>query len=211
VFENTHLIRAEEITSQATAGYGSFISVKKTVTDRLDEPFNQCTEMPEVATNPLVREVISMGSDYRQDFCFRICMLRYLETSCNCSLPEQFDMAHGNTTDTCHRGCLRPIIDTFDFSLHCKCPLECDSVSYGLTESIREITKHRYFIDAVSVGLAKKNLSLEQAKENVIAFCLNYETLSVTELTELPKVTVTNLVADLGGTIGNFFVIVVSF
>jgi len=81
VFENTHLIRAEEITSQATAGCGSFISIKKTRTDRLDEPFNQCTEMLEVATNPLVREVISMGSDYRQDFCFRICMLQLLNSN----------------------------------------------------------------------------------------------------------------------------------
>jgi len=51
-------------------------------------------------------------------------------------------------------------------------------------------------------------ISSEQEREffgRMVGFKVNFESLSVTEVTELPKVTVGNLVADLGGTFGKLF------
>ncbi len=46
ISENSHLIRSDEILSVATPGEGNFITIKKTVTDRLGKPFSECVDEP---------------------------------------------------------------------------------------------------------------------------------------------------------------------
>jgi len=47
------------------------------------------------------------------------------------------------------------------------------------------------------------NYSLVEIQNRLIVMKLNFESLSYSELKELPKMTYTNLVAQLGGTVGN--------
>jgi len=49
------------------------------------------------------------------------------------------------------------------------------------------------------------NYSLVEIQNKLIVMKLNFESLSYSELKELPKMTYTNLVAQLGGTVGNGF------
>jgi len=66
ISENSHLIRSDEILSVATPGEGNFITIKKTVTDRLGKPFSECVDEPAEIATPLALQGKSLGSDYRQ-------------------------------------------------------------------------------------------------------------------------------------------------
>jgi hypothetical protein len=129
-----------------------------------------------------------------------------METACSCQLNDQYGRP-GN--DTCSSKCLNPIIDKFDFQSSCadECPLECDSVAYELTEKILKVNVSSFFSDLIRANMNRPgltNVSFEHLQKNLMIFNVNFDTLSYTNLVELPKTTLTNLVAELGGTIGVF-------
>jgi len=189
IFENTDLIRSDEITASPLRGYANFISVRKTVRDRLSNPYNQCMEDVSQLRNKLTDEI----SD-----------------ECRCELPKQLGL---NGTDNCEHGCIEAVKNSFDFETKCgrECPLECDSVEYELkmnSERINTSVLRDRILWKLRQGLNVTVISAEQEREffgRMVGFKVNFESLSVTEVTELPKVTVGNLVADLGGTFGKIF------
>ncbi len=210
IYENTDLIRSDEITASPLRGYANFISVRKTVRDRLSNPYNQCMEDVSQLRNKLTDEISLMGSKYRQDFCYRLCLLHSIEDECRCELPKQLGL---NGTDNCGHGCIEAVKNSFDFETKCgrECPLECDSVEYELkvnSERINTSVLRDNILWKLRQGLNVTVISAEQEREffgRMVGFKVNFESLSVTEVTELPKVTVGNLVADLGGTFGKIF------
>ena len=76
VFDNFLALRSTEINSVATPGLGYMIELKKTVTDKLGEPFNQCDDNIKDLNTPLAKEIASRGSEYRQVVCYNLCRLQ---------------------------------------------------------------------------------------------------------------------------------------
>ena len=144
-----------------------------------------------------------MGSDYRQDFCYRLCLLHSIENECGCELPKQLGL---NGTDNCQRACIDRVKNSFDFEGECggECPLECDSVRFEL-----RVDSERLSTSVLRDGIVEKlNVSVDSAErlmERMVGFKVNYESLSVTEVSEVAKMTIGNLVADLGGTFSKLF------
>lgn len=93
-----------------------------------------------------------------------------------------------------------------------QCPLECETVSftykkeswpldenavsslyYNRTKDFLESTNSSYSIHSV-----------DSLKRTILDVYLYYEDLSYTEITQIPKMSVTNLISDIGGTFGLF-------
>jgi len=176
--------------------------MKKTVTERLGKPFNDCIKKADEFDSALVKEIKQMGSEYRQYFCYRLCQLHYFELQCKCKLPYQFGFGGNNT---CRLDCLQPLIDDFNFQNECDrhCPLECDSTEYSLKEKTSLIQLESLRRDSFDIYDKLANYSNEFIKENLIIFNFYYERLSYTKIFEMPKVSFAILVSKLGGTIGN--------
>ena len=92
------MARSDEMHQKSNRGDAKFITIKKTVIDNLGEPYENCIDNTQDLSAPFAREIAEMGSDYHQNFCYRICMLRYLEVACNCSLPYQFGLPGSRDT-----------------------------------------------------------------------------------------------------------------
>ncbi len=205
VYENSQLIRSDEIVPHGLRGEIAYITIKKTLTDKLGKPFNSCEDSTSESNNSLINEISLMGSEYSQTLCFRLCLLRYLENACTCSLQKQLGQ---NGSDTCSHDCVEAIKDSFDFQKKCRlCPLECDSVSYDLVSQTRNIAENRIELSRMKTEYSERkekfsNYSFEYVQEKIIKFQINFDKLGYLHVSELPKTTFTNLIAELGGTIG---------
>ena len=206
VFDNSLALRSDEIKYVASPGISYTIELKKTVTDKLGEPFNKCDDNTKDLKTQLAKEIAFRGSEYSQGACYNLCKLHFIEKSCNCSLSYQFGMG-GN--DTCNKDCIEYIKDKFDYNYNCKseCPLECDSVSFDLVKETGKIADDPYYSAIINNNLNKSNkisnYTLESIKEKLIFLEINFSKMRFTQLTEIPKKNFADLISDLGGIIGN--------
>jgi len=202
LYEHSHLISAD-IISAVYAGEAKYITIKKFVYNKLEKPFNECEDNP---VSSIVNGI--EGSQYRQAYCYRMCMLKYIEEKCECSLSSQYML---NGSDTCKNPCFENEYEHFDFETWCGgfCPLECDSVSYDLLVHSRLLKRNSYFRMQIQDWLNhnnntnRLNETFDSIAEELIGFKINFEGLSYSTLAELPKMTIINLIAELGGMIGN--------
>jgi len=183
--------RSDQIYKKAEPGEGVLVSV-----NHLD--------------NSMVKEVISTGCDYHESSCLRLCSIHYFEKECNYNLSNQLGLG-GN--DTCSKVCVESIRKNFNEVVECRkaCLVECDSVSYELAEEKRIILDGSSNIFSKIVtkeNLDRKtlfqNYTLNDIGQKFVSFKVYYDRLiSFTEISELPKTTFTELISELGGTIGN--------
>jgi len=171
---------------------------KKTIIDKLGEPYNNCKDETDSFNSPLAIEIRARGSEYTQSFCFKLCRLYFIQDYCNCSLQYQL---WANGSDTCLKDCVKSIVDTFDYTENCKsCPVECDSVLYETrvekwnTSII--INKNANFTKRFS------NHSIDSILQNLTILNFNYERMEYTEIKEMPRTTFVSLIGELGGTLG---------
>ena len=92
IFDNYLALRSAEIVFFASPGISYLIELRKTLTDKLGEPYNKCDDNTIELKTPLAKEIASRGSDYSQGICYNLCRLQYMEITCNCSLPYQFGL-----------------------------------------------------------------------------------------------------------------------
>ncbi len=185
------------INSQIFRGEARYIQIKETVEQRLGPPYNDCLEESESSGLAAAAELNSMSSKYRHNLCYTLCLLRHQETVCSCQLPYQRGMEGMN--DTCESTCIKRVKDKFKYD--CECPMQCNSVRYEVNDQ-KFILKDEYsYLENLEAFVRLGNLSSEYIANNAIFFDIYYEEVA-TEISERPLMTITNLVAELGGTVG---------
>jgi hypothetical protein len=91
------------------------------------------------------------------------------------------------------------------------CPDECDSVSYSLSSSFNRFPTPKYseqlvknsFLNKTFTDL-KSNMTL--LRESVLSFSVYYSELKYTEISQLEKLSIVDLICAIGGTLGLFLV-----
>jgi len=79
--------------------------------------------------------------------------------------------------------------------------MQCNSVRYEVNDQ-KFILKDEYsYLENLEAFVRLGNLSSEYIANNAIFFDIYYEEVA-TEISERPLMTITNLVAELGGTVG---------
>jgi len=196
VFENSEVIRSDEMSKGLTLGQGYIISIKKKILNRLSEPYNDCVDS---VKNSLSDEIELMGSEYRQNLCYSLCIMHQMEKACQIVLPKQLSFGVNDTNNTV---CVQEVIDTFDFQKNCRiCPQKCKIIVYDSESSQEKMGKYGHFFPIISTKL--NETEYEKVADRLIALNINFESLSTEVIDEVPKITITNLVANLGGTVGN--------
>ena len=85
------------------------------------------------------------------------------------------------------------------------CPLECDWISYDVQISSSEYpTRELYELYKQTDGKNNMNLTFSQYKDDYILLNVFYPYLKCTEIVEKPKVTLADLFANVGGSMGIF-------
>lgn len=191
VCDNPESLISSELLTIANYGTVTLSSVKKQITDKLSKPFNDCIE-DENLKNPLFQETLTKSSRYRQTTCHQLCQLHHYEEVCQCSLSYQLGM---NGNDTCDPECVLEQRDLFQPMDSCdSCPLECDTVSFE--------TNVDNFNLSVLNDLDLREIA-NYSHDSLVYFQLNFDKFSYKSFVEVPKMTLTDFIGNLGGLFGN--------
>ena len=85
------------------------------------------------------------------------------------------------------------------------CPLECDWLAYEVQLSSSEYpTREVFKLYKQTDGKNKTNLTYVDYKDNFVYLNIFYPYMRYTEIVEMPKVTLADLFANIGGSMGIF-------
>lgn len=161
--------------------------LSKTVQKTLGLPYNTCVKSGETFDSDLFRETISSGYQYRQVNCYDLCLKKHYIKECN-------------LVDNDHNGqCYTNVTANFDFKRLCEnyCPLECDSVT--IQTNIQTLN----FESITWPVIPERHANTSYNLSNVFSLWIYFENIQYTEIEQIPKMYITDLVSSIGGCLGN--------
>lgn len=93
---------------------------------------------------------------------------------------------------------------------HPHCPLECNTITYGITTSFSKFPNLIYYNQLINRTLIRSKypadyiLSYEDLQNSVVAFNVYYDDLKYTIISEVAKSSPTDLASNMGGLLGLF-------
>ena len=202
----------------ASTGKETTFLINKKLVKKIEKPYGECT--PNLIdshsySSDLYRLTFEIYKSYKQKDCFNTCFQQYLikETELGCyfvSLPY----LSNSTTPACLQGLELfnsiAYFTTFfieDVALKCSgCPLECESEFFTLTTSSLAYPTQIYadMLAKQAQILSRFNNTaptLKQLKQSIASVNINFNELSYTQITERQKITATDLVTNIAGSI----------
>jgi len=202
------------------------ISLSKLVSISMPEPYNNCLNNLNTKSSfdsQLFRLTLDNNYTYRQANCYDICVFKDVSRVCNCTSEQIY--ADKNYTKNCLDGsdprvesCKNRVLRRYDFSQKCSqfCPLECLSVSYtfnshsfGLSvpQNLLDRSREVFLLngDEIKANLSNQNLRAHLF-DTVVSLNIYYLNLHYEELSETPKMSWPDLVSNIGGTMGIYFI-----
>ncbi len=204
---NTIINKAHYVSS----GCENYFTVKRIFENRLEYPYNECYK--NVSNSSANKTIINFLNDnkceYTQRECIRYCRNLLLNETNNCSCHIQslnefyYFKCLMKMNDTKIKDCVENLISNFEVNNCSKyCPLECDSNSYEIAQSVKPIlangnisSHHVYY----SRFKTYENLTKTYYSLNVY-----YEELKYTLITEKPRIELYGLASSIGGTFSLF-------
>jgi hypothetical protein len=190
----------------------SFIEVNRKFVKKMKRPFSDCQADLTHSKSPLVRYYLDNNRKYRFKKCSDLLIQDQLSKSCGCA-SIYFSNIHN--IRYCSTEQDLECIDTNGYVSNVSheekallCPEECDSVRLKLTVSASSPLSKRYInhLRTHPVVTSKfKNMSQitdEQLASSVAMFDVYYNSLSYTEIVEVPVYTIVNLISNIGGSLG---------
>jgi hypothetical protein len=199
-------------------GRTNYITVHRTFTEKLGEPYNDCVKDPNSfkKNKTLIEYMTKSGRAYSQKKYFELCFnLKYFETNdCNCThhiwdeiLVKCFARVKTfSTLYNCSKNFRTKLSENL-FKHKCSeyCPFECDSIEYSLSTytldypntgniSERDITKH----------FSSKFETYEEVQRSFYSFIIYYKDLKYTIIKEEPNMVLADLISNIGGLLGIF-------
>ena len=202
-----------------SSGKSTNLLVKRVVSIKLGYPFNDC--LPDVSRadafdSVFFRHILTQtNSSYRQKDCFDLCQASYLINKCNNSIPL-------DTVKTLYSIYTSNLTDCFDYywadffkqdiNEFCLpfCPLECQTISYDISMTFSEFPNPEYAKvlmqnpKIISKYPPNHNITYEELKQSVLSVTIYYEDNTYTEITQVAKTGITDLISSMGGLLGLF-------
>ena len=214
-------------------GENTNIVINRVFESKLEDPFSDCVSdlnTKDPSDSEFLRAIIKSNKTYTQNDCMDLCLQNEIIKNCSCYY-QFYDKLNGfNLCDTISEvDCTIRITDIFlktDPVKTClpSCPLECDSIKYSLSTShfnyptryYAEVLKELPLIKSKFVNAALANNltkvfvngsiidDYEDLKNSVAMMSVYYEDLKYTRVSQIPKMTFIDLLANIGGTLGLF-------
>ena len=202
----------------AAPGMETNIIVRRVYDEKLPPPFNDCIKelkSPDAFESELYKVTFKKNSIYKQTNCYEACKQKYVMKKCNCSVSF-FPKLHQNLVDClsmekidCIFQYLPPFVK-YNFTDYCSnfCPKECDSVYYPLSTSFTDFPTYDFYEKLLNTEVIKKHfpngIDYATLKKSVLAVNVYYEELIYTKFTQLPQMSVLDLISNIGGILGLF-------
>ena len=153
---------------------------------------------------------------YSQQLCIDLCLQHEVIAKCKCSMPNEYPFFAETTTcplaqNECINNVTGDFLATNMITVAClaKCPLECDRAYFKTTLSSSQLVGS-WFVPSIAKrksllsDFVTTPLSAQSAKHSVARVNIYYDTLSYTVTSELPKMDMVALMANIGGTLSLF-------
>ncbi len=163
--------------------------ITKTIQNNLGEPYNKCLKSGETFDSDLFRETIRSGYEYRQVNCYDLCLQKQYIAKCR----DLVNVAYNND-------CYTNLTANFNFKGLCEqyCPLECDSVSIQTSIQTLNFDAITWPVMPAAHANASYNLS------SVFSIWIYYDNIEYTQIDQIPKMSLPDLIASVGGMLGLF-------
>ena len=182
------------------------IAIKRTFIHKEPYPYSSCIHLSSFES--IFYEYFkSVNKTYRQADCFELCLQNNIMKNCSC-----YDYSYPRINNSFSPCFTKPEIlctiyqynyfRRFKMSEECLklCPLECDSVKYDVSMSSLDFPSKFVFDIYKNFGLF--NGTFESFKQNLLQVNIFYPSLTYTKISESPKMSITDLLSNLGGTLG---------
>ena len=199
------------------AGKMTTIFIDKKRIKKLEKPYGQCTQgltSMEAYPTPCYRLTFAIYNTYRQRDCYHACFQQRIIAMLGCYFAT-FPYLSNTTVPACLQGKnLFASLNYFsaffveDVAKKCaECPMECDSEFYTLTAaSLAYPTKvYAQMLASQSQILARYNNvrpTYEQLTQSLVSVSVNYNQLGYTQIREIKKTTLVDLVTNVGAIMG---------
>ena len=185
------------------------IGIKKTVTIKEPSPYSDCTSL-DTFDSFLYQETIKHFKIYNQEDCFNLCYQKSITKNCQCahgSYPDLFNV-NKSCTQLNELKCIKDELRNYknDYCIE-ECPNECNATVYDFLLSSSEFLSEKYY-DSLKDDF---NLSGRDLLSNIlgnggygVVLNINYRDFKYSEISESPKMSSVELLANIGGTLGLF-------
>jgi hypothetical protein len=199
-------------------GRTNFITVHRTFSEKLGEPYNNCLKDPEEfqKNKTLIQHLTNSGRSYSQKQCFDLCFnLKYFETNqCDCTY-EPWDQVFAQCYARAKKfsslyNCSEKFRTKFSensFEQKCSeyCPLECDSIEYSLsTYTLDYPTTGSICERDYSKHFSSQFETYEEVEKSFYSLVIFYKDLKYTYIKEEPYMVLADLISNIGGILGVF-------
>ncbi|CAF0969101.1 unnamed protein product [Brachionus calyciflorus] len=178
------------------------IGLSRTLIRRLPYPFSNC--LNEINKDSFLSEFKNIG--YSQKYCLKACFQLFIIEECKCYDPKS-PKVHKNVT-ICRTEedlkCIQRNKDLFyesekiDECFH-KCPNECKKINFNKKLTSSSIDKKKYEMNPLNQVIYSDHFQSLQVVVNVF-----YEDMDYQLIEEYPAMSLEELIADIGGSLGLF-------
>ncbi len=191
--DSTYQPSSTDLLGRISPGTTTDLVFSKVMQKTLGPPFGQCLADGLTVDSEFFKETISSGFTYRQVNCFDVCFRRHYLAECTLG-------------ESVFTECYNNFSNRFDYNQMCleSCPLECDIVSFNVVKQENSLA---------STSMLSSSVNTSQA--DLFNVWIYFNSLELTEIVQIPKMTGTDLVSEIGGTLGklwgNFWEFVLNF
>jgi hypothetical protein len=189
-----------------STGKNTNIAIKKVFVKKIEYPFSDCNENVD---SVYYKIITNSNITYRQVDCYELCFAHQLNERCNCFDPRSV-LYYSDK-----KFCMEPdeilcmLMNYFqfflsDFKKYCDCPLECKSIKYEITSSISDYPNEPYGNmllnnpKVIKKFKTNKSLTLDVLKNSLVSFNVFFDDLQYTELNQVKKIELVDLIAGIG-------------
>jgi len=186
------------------------IEIKKTIAYREPYPYSQCKDLSDFKSE-LHDQLQKSGGNYRQTYCFELCLQRLIILECKCFLYAFPTFDHQKVKpcftlndSSCYFQVIINASNKLEEKCILECPLECDYVRYDLGSSTLSFPNEEFFESLKNSSNEYAAMSIDEFKRKYLVLNVFYANKEYTEMREIPKISLIDLVSNLGGVVGVF-------
>ncbi|XP_016863780.1 bile acid-sensitive ion channel isoform X1 [Homo sapiens] len=177
-------------------GMHARVTIRQVKTVHQEYPWGEC--------NPNIK--LQNFSSYSTSGCLKECKAQHIKKQCGC-VPFLLP-GYGIECDLQkYFSCVSPVLDHIEFKDLCtvgthnsSCPVSCEEIEYPATISYSSFPSQK----ALKYLSKKLNQSRKYIRENLVKIEINYSDLNYKITQQQKAVSVSELLADLGGQLGLF-------
>lgn len=190
-------------------GVHANIDLAKTKSVSMPEPYSNCQNTRSM-TSILAREMRNLGIIYNRKDCLNLCFQKL-----NIDLFGCYDLQFPRLFDAppCDNRSIFEKIKECEFNLeecYRLCPFACETSRYELTITYSEFPSKSFYQELIKEKKLDKylnetrNFTYEMVKQSLISLFIYFDRLDFTEIREHENYKISNLISNIGGTLGLF-------